>query len=120
MGVLETRGVHIKEVARPRALAAAWARKDYDLANLMLGIPEEKFGLKEVLKAVSILDAGRNKRADEKKLKRLEAQGCKKKGKMAQIKSLIGSLAVEVPHVRFMFDLFTLPNVTKVKLLKAL
>eukprot|EP00112_Aurelia_sp_Birch-Aquarium-sp1_P007340 Seg1799.7 transcript_id=Seg1799.7/GoldUCD/mRNA.D3Y31 product="hypothetical protein" protein_id=Seg1799.7/GoldUCD/D3Y31 len=92
--------VQLSEGSKSKALAAAWARKDHDLARTMLGFPDEEFGLKEVLKAVSSLDAGRSKRAYEKILRRLEAQGCKKKLKMTQLKSLIGSMGKEVLPVR--------------------
>ena len=94
--------VQLSEGSKSKALAAAWARKDHDLARTMLGFPDEEFGLKEVLKAVSSLDAGRSKRAHEKILRRLEAQGCKKKLKMAQLKSLIGSMGKEVLPVKYL------------------
>ena len=87
------------EGSKSKALAVAWARKDYDLAEAMLAVPDEEFALKEVLKAVGILDSGRLKRAKEKTLRRLEAQGCRKRKKKDQIKSAIGSVAQDIPPV---------------------
>ena len=72
----------------------------------LLKLPNEIFSIKEVLRAVEILDASRAKRALEKTLKKLEAQGCKKKSKLNKLKSLIGSMEGEVPSVSFMVFLF--------------
>ena len=99
----KSRAIAFSEGSKPKVLAAAWARKDYELAEALLKIPDEEFALKEVLKAVSILDAGRSKRAKEKTLRRLEAQGCRKKQKMDQIKAAIGSLSKEVPAVSLLY-----------------
>ena len=97
--VVRSKSVELHDGSKCKALAAAWARQDYQLAQTMLEIPGEEFALKEVLKAVSILDAGRQKRQQEKVLRRLEAQGCRKKGKMAKLKSVIASLAQDIPPV---------------------
>lgn len=94
-----SRRITFSEGSKSKALAVAWARKDYDLAEAMLGAPDEEFALKEVLKAVNILDAGRLKRAKEKKLRKLEAQGCRKTQKKAKIKSSIGTIAKDIPPV---------------------
>ena len=92
------------ESSKSIALAAVWARKDFTMAEFLLRIPNELFGIKEVLKALTTLDAARNKRALEKLLKRFEAQGCKKKQKMDSLKSLIGSLEAEIlPVICFLF-----------------
>ncbi|XP_065062974.1 uncharacterized protein LOC135689612 isoform X2 [Rhopilema esculentum] len=97
--VVRSKSVELHDGSKCKALAAAWARRDYQLAQTMLDFPGEQFALKEVLKAVSILDAGRQKRQQEKILRRLEAQGCRKKGKMAKLKSVIASLAQDIPPV---------------------
>ena len=110
-----SRAINYSEGSKAKTLAAAWARKDYQLAEALLGIPGEEFALKEVLKAVNILDAGRAKRAQEKILRRLEAQGCKKKLKMAQIKSVIGTISQDIPLV---CDLWSLSNLVSCILLK--
>lgn len=68
-------------------------------AEYILEIPGEVFALKEVLKACTLLDATRNKRAQEKVLKRLEAQGCKKQKKLSKIKAMIGALQTDVVAV---------------------
>jgi len=95
--VLIKNNIQLCESSKAFALAAFWARKDFKKASFVLQIPGEMFALKEVLKAVTLLDTARNKRAQEKLLRRLEVQGCKKKKKMAVIKQLIGSLQTEAP-----------------------
>jgi len=57
--------------ARIRALAAAWARNDFTLAGAFL-LNRDSFGLVEVLKALQLLDAGRQIRTKEKQMKRLQ------------------------------------------------
>lgn len=47
-------------------LAAAWARRDFDLADFLLQ-HKQQFNLPEVLKAVRLLDAGRYKKQLERK-----------------------------------------------------
>ena len=86
--------------ARVRALAAAWARKDHDLAGTFLK-NKDQFGLVEVLKALSLLDSARAIRVEEKKLKRLQLQtGGKVKPKvMGRFKSNIDNLAKQKPKV---------------------
>ena len=98
--LLHSKHVQLNSVSKSMGLAAAWVWHDYRLADAMLGLPQEQFGLKEVLKAVTILDSARSKRANEKFLKRLEAQGCKKKHKIAQLKSLIATTGEDIPPVR--------------------
>lgn len=94
--LLENR-VEILENSKSLSLAAAWARKDYPMAEYLLKVPDEKFGIKEVLRAVTILDSARNKRAQERLLKRLASQNCKKRGKLFMLKSLIGSINADIP-----------------------
>ena len=91
--------IHLGEHSKALALAVFWARKDFVNAEYLLQIPGEVFALKEVLKACTILDAARNRRAKEKILKRLDAQGCKKKKKMTKLKTMIGALQTEVVSV---------------------
>ncbi len=85
--------------ARVRALAAAWARKDHDLANAFLQ-NRDSFGLVEVLKALTLLDSSRRIRVEEKKVKRLQVQGAKIKPKqMGKFKSNIDNLTACKPKV---------------------
>jgi hypothetical protein len=56
--------------ARARSLAAAFARRDKDLIDYMLN-RNKQFGFVDVLKAVQILDAGREANAIEKKITRI-------------------------------------------------
>jgi hypothetical protein len=75
--------------ARIRALAAAWARKDFQLAESFLQ-NRDNFGLNEVLKALQLLDAGRRARVLEKKTKRLQMSKNKVKPKtIGKLKSHI-------------------------------
>lgn len=93
--VLCTSNIQLLENSKSLALAAAWARKDYPMANFLLKIPNEMFHIKEVLRAITMLDLRREGRAQEKLLRRLEAQGCKKKKKLAALKSRIGTLKAQ-------------------------
>ena len=78
--------------ARIRALAAAWARKDFKLAESFLE-NRDNFGLNEVLKALQLLDAGRQARVLEKKLKMLQVSKNKvKPHTLGKLKSSIDSL----------------------------
>ncbi|XP_078618031.1 uncharacterized protein LOC144885788 [Branchiostoma floridae x Branchiostoma japonicum] len=87
MAVLEKNGVEVPQGSRIRALAAAWARHDHTLANTFLQ-DSSKFGLVEILKALTLMDSGRKVRECEKKLKRLELQpGKTKKKAMGKVKS---------------------------------
>ena len=62
---------------RVRALAAAWARSDKDLATSLLD-QRDLYGLPEVLKALCLLDAARAARALEKRIYKLNMEGVKK------------------------------------------
>ncbi|CAF1078048.1 unnamed protein product [Rotaria sp. Silwood1] len=68
---LNENSVEIGQKAKACALAAAWCRHDHTLANNLLR-HRQLFTLTEVLKAVMMLDAGRQLRAYEKQIKRLE------------------------------------------------
>ena len=95
----QSKFVSFSDSSKAKALAAAWARKDYELAETLLEFPDEEFALKEVLTAVTILDSGRLKRAKIKSIKLLETQGCKKKQKIDKLKSAIGSISKDIPPV---------------------
>lgn len=92
MAVLQENGVEVAQNARIRALAAAWARKDFKLAESFLG-NRDNFGLNEVLKALQLLDAGRQARVLEKKMKMLQVSKNKVKSTtMGKLKSDIDNL----------------------------
>ncbi|CAF3362913.1 unnamed protein product [Rotaria socialis] len=75
---LNENNVEIGQKAKACALAAAWCRHDHTLANNLLR-HRQLFTLTEVLKAVMMLDAGRQLRAYEKQIKRLELSKTKPK-----------------------------------------
>ncbi|XP_041350621.1 uncharacterized protein LOC121369645 [Gigantopelta aegis] len=99
LAVLEHTGVAVAQNARIRALAAAWARNDYQLSEAFLK-NRSQFGLVEVLKALTLLDSGRQVRVLEKKVKRLQLSGTKVgKSKMGKLKSDIDNLnAIKPPR----------------------
>ena len=87
--------------ARVRALAAAWARRDHELVDALLE-NRSTFGLVEVLKAASVLDAGRQIRAVEKVMMQLQMQKAKvKPKKLGKLKSTIDNLTAIKPKVCF-------------------
>lgn len=89
---LDANSVEIGQKAKACALAAAWCRHDHGLANNLLR-HRRLFTLTEVLKAVTMLDAGRQIRVYEKKLKRLELSKTKPKAtKLGKIKNNIDNL----------------------------
>ena len=92
--------------ARVRSLAAAWARHDHELSDWLLS-QRERFGLVEVLKAATLLDAGRCIRVQEKKMKRLQMQtnGRVKPRVMGKHKSTIDNLKAMKPKVRREFTI---------------
>ena len=82
-----------------RALAAAWGRHDYDLADAFLQ-NKDSFGLNEVLKALNLLDSGRQVRVLERKMKRIQMSGGKVKPQtMGKLKSDIDNLNKNKPSV---------------------
>eukprot|EP00800_Vazella_pourtalesii_P004862 TRINITY_DN15629_c0_g1_i1.p1 TRINITY_DN15629_c0_g1~~TRINITY_DN15629_c0_g1_i1.p1 ORF type:complete len:581 (+),score=124.63 TRINITY_DN15629_c0_g1_i1:210-1745(+) len=97
MAVLDRSGVEVTQGAKVRCLAASWARHDYKLAEILLSC-KDKFNLREVLKALTLLDSGREERALEKRLKRLDIQKAKptKKGK---VKNDLDNIRKEIPKV---------------------
>lgn len=70
----------ISKSARPRVLGACWARGDRELPLFLLTDRRAKdsFALPHVLGALKLLDTGRQLRAINKQIKRLEAQGTAK------------------------------------------
>eukprot|EP00026_Physarum_polycephalum_P000342 Phypoly_transcript_00342.p2 GENE.Phypoly_transcript_00342~~Phypoly_transcript_00342.p2 ORF type:complete len:719 (+),score=127.38 Phypoly_transcript_00342:2610-4766(+) len=93
--ILLTRfNVEMKQSARTRMLAAAWARHDYVLANYLLE-QDENFNLPQVLGALNLLDAGRKVRALQNKIKKLEAQGLAKPKTYGRLRALINDLSRE-------------------------
>ena len=92
MFYLDSSSVEIGQKAKACALAAAWCRHDHNLANNLLR-HTRLFTLTEVLKAVNMLDAARQIRVFEKKLKRLEMSKTKPKAsKLGKIKNNIDNL----------------------------
>ena len=78
----------------------AWAKNDYELANALLNNRSE-YGLPEVLKALQLLDSGRQVRVLEKKLRRLQLSGTKVNPiKLGKIKSDIDNTTALIPPVR--------------------
>ncbi|CAF1143594.1 unnamed protein product [Rotaria sordida] len=89
---LDENSVEIGQKAKACILAAAWCRHDHKLANNLLR-HRRLFTLTEVLKAVTMLDAGRQIRVYEKQLKRLELCQTKPKAtKLGKIKNNIDNL----------------------------
>ncbi|CAF3867145.1 unnamed protein product [Adineta steineri] len=89
---LNENSVEIGQKAEACVLAAAWGRHDHKLANDLLR-HRHLFTLTEVLKAVTMLDAGRQIRVYEKQLKRLELSKTKCKAtKLGKIKNNIDNL----------------------------
>ena len=106
----QSKFVSFSDSSKAKALAAAWARKDYELAETLLEFPDEEFALKEVLTAVTILDSGRLKRAKIKRIQLLQTQGCKKKQKIDKLKSAIGSISKDIPPVSDMLAFSAICN----------
>jgi hypothetical protein len=89
---LDENSVEIGQKAKACALAAAWCRHDHKLANNLLR-HRRLFTLTELLKAVTMLDAARQIRVYEKRLKRLELSKTKPKAtKLGKIKNNIDNL----------------------------
>ncbi|CAL1539878.1 unnamed protein product [Lymnaea stagnalis] len=92
LAVLITNKIQVKQNACIKALAMAWARGDDELATAFLKL-KSNFGLVEVLKALNMLDAGRQVRTLEKRLKCLELSTTKvKPQKISKLKMDINNL----------------------------
>ena len=91
-----------------RALAMAWARGDQELVQSFLKL-RSQFGLVEVLRALNMLDAGRQCRVLEKRLKCLQLSGVKvKPHKLGKLKSDIDNLNKLKPPVNMTLYLISL------------
>ena len=96
---LDENSVEIGQKGKACALAAAWCRHDHQLANNLLR-HRHLFTLTEVLKAITMLDAARQIRVYEKRLKRLELSKTKPKGtKLGKIKNNIDNLTKLKPSI---------------------
>ncbi|CAF3735633.1 unnamed protein product, partial [Rotaria sordida] len=90
---LNENSIEIGQKAKACALAAAWCRHDHILANNLLRY-RRLFTLTEVLKAVMMLDAGRQLRVHEKQIKRLELNKSKPKATtLGKMKNHIDNLS---------------------------
>lgn len=89
--VLEQFNVQISQNAKVRALVSSWLQGDEEFAQFLLN--DNRCGLVEVIKAVSMLDADREIRAIKKKLKRLDVQKSKvRPRKLGKLKDKIENL----------------------------
>lgn len=86
--------VSIPSNNKARCLCAAWARKDFALADHLLSL-QDVFQFPEVLRAIKVLDAPRKVRALEKKLQRLNAQGTAKSRTRGRIRNRINDAQQE-------------------------
>ncbi len=68
LAAFSTYSIDVLQSARTHVLAAAFARHDHRLIEYVLA--DERFTFTNVLKAITLLDSGRQKRALEKRLKR--------------------------------------------------
>lgn len=114
-------GVDIAQNARVRALAASWARKDHVFADSLISI-RSHYTLAEVLKAVTLMDAGRAARVIEKKLKRLQCSKTKVSNKkigalksehdnLLKLKPSVGSATgAVIKHIKQWVRSFTKPE----------
>jgi hypothetical protein len=70
--LLLERKVAIPAVVKPRILAAAWARRDYELPMILFD--KHDFSVADVVKALGMLDAERARRQVRAKLERLKTR----------------------------------------------
>ena len=86
--------------SRARSLAAAFARHDKDLIDFYLN-KQKQFGLSDVVKASSILDSRRQKKAIEKKIERIEKSSGKpvKAKRLGKLKNDINNLEKLRPKI---------------------
>lgn len=85
--------VEISPAARARALAAAWARRDDDLSRHLLDHP--LWTLTEVVRAVQLLDAGRQARALQRRIDRLVKEGRARPRRLGALRSRVLDLQRE-------------------------
>lgn len=86
-------GVELSPGVRARVLAAAWARRDHELANALLARPP--WTIAAVVKALQLLDAGRQARALAKRIARLEADGRTRASVLGALRSRLHDLERE-------------------------
>lgn len=91
--MLVEHGVELSPGARARSLASAWARRDHELARYLLD--EDRCGLGEVVKALQLLDSGRQARALERRLAQLERDGKTRKRRLGALRSALHDLQRE-------------------------
>jgi len=104
MFACEVFSIEISANAKARSLAAVLTasdqgKRDRETIDLML-YNEKQYGFTEVLKALTILDSARERRAIEKKIKRCEVSGAKiKPQKLGVLKRDINNLEKLKPKV---------------------
>ena len=115
--------IDVSSATKSRVLAAALARRDWNLARALLfpmettspstfsaenskllqkmavlgskSLSDRAFTIAEVLRALTLIDSGRKKRSLEKKIERYTKQGCKNAQKLGQMRSTINDLSRE-------------------------
>jgi len=88
-------GVEIQRSSRSRIIAAAWARHDFQLVEILTDKYSELFQLPQVLGALNLLDARRQCQAIQKKLDKYAAEGCKKASKLGPLRARLAELSRE-------------------------
>jgi hypothetical protein len=85
--------------SKSRALAAAFARHDRELVNFFMNHEKKNVGFADVLRAVTILDSGREKRSVEKKLERIQTKTASviKAKNLGKMRNDINNLAKMAP-----------------------
>ena len=84
-------------------MAASWARGDQELANALLSM-RSRYTFVEILKALTLLDAGRSARVVQKKIKLLQCQKTKVSPKiLGKLKLELDNLLILKPCVSFSF-----------------
>lgn len=84
-------------------MAASWARGDQELADALLSM-RSHYTFVEILKALTLLDAGRSARVVQKKIKLLQCQKTKVSPKiLGKLKSELDNLLILKSCVSFSF-----------------
>jgi hypothetical protein len=91
--LLLQRNVALSHATKSRILAAYWARRDFEVAHFLMD--QEAWSIPELVKALNILDAGRQIRALETRITRLETQGTASAATLGQLRSTIQDLQKE-------------------------
>ena len=86
-------GVEPSPGVRARVLAAAWARRDHELAESLLARP--LWNLPCVVKALQLLDAGRQSRALRRRIERHENDGRTRPARLALLRTRLHDLERE-------------------------